>query len=112
VAADLWRSCEGFDWDEHNAQKLWDRHEVTPEEAEEVFFRRPVIVRGDIRQSKREKRYYLLGQTSRGRLLFAAFTLRQRLIRIISARDMNRRETEVYQQYEENWKEDGREGTA
>jgi uncharacterized protein len=112
VAADPWQSCEGFEWDEHNAPKLWDRHGVTSEEAEEVFFRRPVIARGDNRHSKREKRYYLLGQTNGGRLLFAAFTLRQRLIRIISARDMNRRETEVYRRYEENWKEDQPEGNA
>jgi uncharacterized protein len=109
VKADPWHSCESFDWDEHNAQKLWDRHKVTPEE---LFFQQPIIVRGDIHHSKREKRYYLLGQTNAGRLLFAAFTVRQRSIRIISARDMNRRETEVYRRYEENWKEGGPEGNA
>jgi uncharacterized protein len=85
---------------------------MTPAEAEEVFFRRPTIVRGEIRHSKFEKRYFLLGQTNSGRLLFAAFTVRQRSIRIISARDMNRRETEVYKRYEENWKEDEPEGSA
>jgi len=112
VDADPWQSCESFDWDEHNAQKLWDRHKVMPTEAEEVFFQRPIIVRGDIRHPEREKRYYLLGQTGSGRLLFAAFTVRQRSIRIISARDMNRRGTEVYRRYEENWKEDEPEESA
>lgn len=110
METDPWQSCEGFDWDEHNAPKLWDRHRVTPQEAEEVFFRRPVIARGDIRHSKREKRYFVLGQTNAGRLLFAAFTVRKRSIRIISARDMNRRETEVYRRHEENWKEGESEG--
>ncbi|MGI8743952.1 MAG: BrnT family toxin [Bryobacteraceae bacterium] len=84
--------CSGFDWDEANAQKNWDRHRVTPEEAEEVFFNEPLVLRADIRYSQREKRYYVLGQTTRGRYLFAAFTTRHKLIRVISVREMNRRE--------------------
>ena len=83
-------SCAGFDWDEANAHKNWERHRVTPEEAEDVFFNEPLIVRGDIRHSQREKRYYALGQTTQGRRLFVAFTVRRRLIRVISVRDMNR----------------------
>ena len=57
--------------------------------------------RGDIRHSQREKRYYALGQTSRGRHLFVAFTIRRKLIRVISVRDMNRREQESYGRYKE-----------
>ena len=94
-------SCTGFDWDEGNAQKNWDRHRVTPEEAEDVFFNEPLVVRGDARHSKTEKRHYALGQTSVGRRLFVAFTLRRTLIRVISVRDMNRREKETYAIYEE-----------
>ncbi len=85
-------SCVGFDWDEANAQKNWERHAVTPEEAEDVFFHEPLVVRSDVRHSRREKRYYALGQTSRGRLLFVAFTVRRHSIRVISVRDMTRRE--------------------
>ena len=59
------------------------------------------MVRSDIRHSKHEKRYYALGQTSAGRRLFVVFTVRRKLIRVISARDMNRNETETYQRYEE-----------
>ncbi len=88
--------CVGFDWDEANAQKNWDRHRVTPEEAEDVFFNEPLVVRSDIRHSQREKRYYALGQTGLGRYLFVAFTIRRKLIRVISVREMNRREEEVY----------------
>ena len=87
--------CVGFDWDEANAQKNWERHRVTPEEAEEVFFNEPLVVRSDVRHSQREKRYYALGQTSFGRYLFVAFTIRRKLIRVISVREMNRREQEV-----------------
>jgi len=88
--------CTGFDWDEANARKNWQQHRVTQEEAEDVFFNEPLVVRGDIVHSRREKRYYALGQTNRGRCLFGAFTIRRLLIRVISVRDMNRREQEVY----------------
>jgi len=86
----------GFDWDDGNIGKNRELHHVTREEAEEVFFHEPLVVRGDVRHSAREKRFYALGQTSRGRLLFAAFTIRRNLIRVISVRDLNRKEREVY----------------
>ena len=92
--------CIGFDWDEANAVKNWERHRVTPEEAEDVFFRDPFVMRSDPAHSKREKRYWVLGKTGRDRRLFVVFTIRTRLIRIISARDMSRREIEDYERYE------------
>ena len=55
-------------WDAANAHKNRERHRVTPEEAEDVFFNEPLVVRGDVRHSKQEKRYYALGQTGGGRL--------------------------------------------
>jgi uncharacterized DUF497 family protein len=81
--------CVGFDWDDANAQKNWERHRGTPEEAEEVFFIEPWVVRSDIRHSHGEKRYYALGQTSFDRYLLVAFTIRRNLIRVISVREMN-----------------------
>jgi uncharacterized DUF497 family protein len=59
--------CTGFDGDESNIHKNWERHQVTPEEAEDVFFNEPLVVRGDVRPSRGEKRYYALGQTIAGR---------------------------------------------
>ena len=94
-------ACTGFEWDEANAQKNWERHRVSPEEAEDVFFNEPLVVRSDTRHSSREKRYYALGQTSVGRYLFVAFTIRRSRIRVVSVRDMNHRETEAYAKYEE-----------
>ena len=93
--------CVGFDWDEANVEKNWEQHQVTQQEAEDVFFSEALVVRGDIRHSQREKRYYVLGQTSRGRHLFVAFTIRRKLIRVISIRDMKRRERESYGKHEE-----------
>jgi uncharacterized protein len=91
----------GFDWDEANANKNWELHRVTPEEAESVFFNEPLVVRSDVRHTKREKRYYALGQGDGGRYLFVAFTVRKNLVRVISVRDMNLRERSAYARYEE-----------
>jgi uncharacterized DUF497 family protein len=92
--------CSGFEWDESNTHKNWERHRVSPEEAEDLFFNEPLVVRSDIRHSRREKRYYALGQTSNGRYLFVAFTIRRSLVRVISVRDMNRRERDAYVKHE------------
>jgi uncharacterized protein len=90
-------SCEGFQWDSANAEKVWARHRVAPAESEEVFFNRPLVVGDDREHSASEDRLYALGQTDAGRLLFVVFTIRDRLIRVISARDMSRKERKVYQ---------------
>ena len=94
-------ACTGFEWDEGNAHKNWERHHVTPEEAEDVFFSEPLILRSDVRHSRREKRYYGLGRTSRGRYLFVAFTIRRTLVGVISVRDMSQKERDVYAKHEE-----------
>ncbi len=88
--------CTGFEWDEHNAAKNWESHGVSAKECEELFFQSPLIVKDDTRHSIREARYFALGQTGGGRLMFVAFTIRGEFIRVISARDMSRREREVY----------------
>jgi uncharacterized DUF497 family protein len=89
-------SCTGFDWDEGNANKNLIAHQVHDGECEEVFFNAPLIVADDKIYSSREKRYYVLGRTDKNRFLFVAFTVRNNLIRVISARDMNKRETRKY----------------
>ena len=93
-------ACTGFDWDDANVAKNWELHRVTPEEAEDIFFHDPFVLRIDPVHSKIEKRYCALGQTARDRKLFVAFTIRHNLIRIICARDMSRRELEEYQIHE------------
>jgi uncharacterized DUF497 family protein len=95
-------ACIGFDWDDANLAKNWEQHRVTPEEAEDAFFHDPFVLRSDPGHSKREKRYWALGKTARGRRLFVAFTIRRNLIRVISVRDMSRREDEEYQRHEKS----------
>lgn len=88
--------CQGFDWDEGNAEKNWYLHEVTDGECEEVFFNWPLLVATDPRHSQGEARYYVLGRTDADRWLFVAFTIRNNRIRVISAREMNQKETRKY----------------
>lgn len=93
--------CSGFEWDAGNADKNWERHGVTQGESEQIFFNRPVLVAADPTHSRAEPRYAALGQTSEGRLLTVVFTIRGTLIRIISARDMSRRERRRHEKEEE-----------
>jgi uncharacterized protein len=69
-------------------------------EAESVFFNDPLVVAEDTRHSEREQRLNALGKTAQNRLLHITFTLRQNgtLVRIISARDMHRKEKKAYEQ--------------
>ncbi len=89
--------CVGFDWDEGNLLKNWEKHGVSAFECEQVFFNRPLVAAPDEVHSSAEPRFYALGQTDASRLLFIAFTIRGRLIRVISARDMNRRERKAFE---------------
>ena len=93
--------CTGFQWDQHNAVKNWERHQTSVPECEEVFFNSPLVVQDDPKHSRREPRFYCLGQTDAGRPLFVVFTVRGTLIRVISARDMSRKEKEVYRRHEQ-----------
>jgi uncharacterized DUF497 family protein len=97
-AQDRLHQCEGFDWDGGNKDKNWESHQVTSTECEEVFFNQPLIVADDEGHSASETRYYALGQTVAGRQLFVVFTIRKNLIRVISARDMSRKERKIYQE--------------
>ncbi len=101
-AKDPLAACIGFDWDDANAVKNWEHHRVTPEEAEDLFFHDPFVLRSDLSHSRGEKRYLALGQTAQGRRLFVAFTIRRKLIRVISVRDINKREMEEYRRHEES----------
>lgn len=88
---------EGFEWDEGNLLKNWETHRVSASECEQVFFNRPLVAIPDEKHSVDEPRFYALGVTDAGRNLFVVFTVRQKNIRVISARNMNRRERKVFE---------------
>ena len=93
---DILENCEGFDWDEANSDKNWLKHKVSKIECEQVFFNSPLIIADDEKYSESERRWFLLGRTDIDRKLFVVFTLRKNLIRVISARNMSKKERELY----------------
>jgi len=97
---DILAQCAGFEWDKHNAGKIWRKHHVSPSECEEIFFNRPLVVADDVRHSVKENRFYALGHTEAGRTLFVVFTVRGEHIRVIPARNMSRKERKVYRSHE------------
>ena len=91
-------SIKGFDWDSGNADKNWFSHRVTMFECEQIFFNKPLLVADDTQHSTHETRHYALGRTNENRLLFIAFAIKKDLLRIISTRDMSRKERKNYEQ--------------
>lgn len=95
-----WARVTGFDWDDGNSCKNEEKHGVGQSEAESIFFNEPLLVLEDARHSQAEARFHALGETDDKRQLHVTFTLRQddTLIRVISARDMHRKERTSYEQ--------------
>ena len=90
------RNWEGFDWDGGNLPKNWEKHRVSASECEQVFFNHSLVAGPDEKHLGLEVRHYALSVTDAGRRLFVVFTVRRKKIRVISARDMNRRERKVF----------------
>lgn len=86
----------GFEWNEANIAHI-ARHNVAPEEAEEVFFDADNALDEDIKHSTVEKRFIIIGKTQKGRLLYQIFTRRGNKIRVISSRDINKKEVNLYE---------------
>lgn len=85
-----------FEWDKGNVHKNI-KHNVTQEETEEVFFDECKFIFKDKLHSQNEERFRILGKTKNNRLLFVVFTKRGKKIRIISARDINKKEVYLYE---------------
>ena len=95
-----WIQVVGFEWDQGNARKSVEKHDVSQSEAEQVFFNQPLLILVDKKHSHNESRYHALGKTDKIRLLHITFTLRDKgtLIRVISARNMHRKEKLNYEE--------------
>ena len=88
----------GFQWDQGNSNKNLLKHHVEDWECEQVFFNEPLLILDDPRHSLVEKRWAAFGRTDVGRLLVVIFTRRDKLLGIISAREMNRKEILFYEE--------------
>lgn len=92
-----------FQWDKGNVPKNLHKHDVTSQEAEEIFSNNPLVVRNDAAHSKPGNlRYYALGRTKSDRKLFAVFTVVKAQLRVISIRDMTQAEEDAYEDFEED----------
>ncbi len=87
----------GFEWDHGNFDKSYERHGITPNEAEEVFADKNKLLLEDIKHSKLEERISTIGKTAQGSILFVSFIVRENKIRIISARTANKKERRLYE---------------
>ena len=92
----IFEQFSGFQWDRGNIDKNLIQHNVENWECEQVFFNRPLLVLDDPKHSVSEKRWAAFGKTDADRFLVVIFTKRNNLIRIISARDMKKRERKFY----------------
>jgi uncharacterized protein len=97
----LFDDFTGFQWDQGNSDKNLERHNVHNWECEQIFFNKPLLILYDLGHSQVERRWAGFGQTDSGRCLIVVFTKRADLIRVISARDMNRKERSYYEKVEE-----------
>jgi uncharacterized protein len=88
----------GFQWDRGNIDKNLIKHNVENWECEQVFFNKPILVLEDPSHSLSEKRWAAFGKTDANRLLVVVFTKRGTLLRVISARDMNKKEKQYYEE--------------
>lgn len=86
-----------FQWDKGNIDKNFKKHKITDTECEEIFFDDKKLILNDFLHSDKEPRYILLGQTKVKRLLFIVFTIRNNKIRVISCRDINKKERKLYE---------------
>lgn len=87
-----------FDWDVGNSIKNLIKHKVTCREAEEAFLDESNLLSDDVNHSTIEKRYHLIGKNSSGLVLYVTFTQRKNKIRIISARQADKKERSLYEQ--------------
>lgn len=89
----------GFQWNEGNEKKSYDKHGVSKVESEQIFYDDQLKVLEDLKHSRSEYRFHALGMTDQGRRLHVTFTLREddTMIRVISARDMSRKERRFYE---------------
>ena len=86
-----------FEWDNGNIGKN-KKHNVEDKEAEEIFLDDRKKTFKDKLHSGGEERFRVVGKTKKGRLLFVVFTMRKGKIRIISARDINKKEVSLYEE--------------
>ncbi|MBI2268110.1 MAG: BrnT family toxin [Candidatus Blackburnbacteria bacterium] len=97
------RGIVGFEWDKGNISHI-AKHNVAPRESEDVFFDKNNVLDEDLKHSVGEQRFLIIGKTKRGRILYQIFTVRGGKIRVVSSRDINKKEVSLYEKKVDNSK--------
>jgi hypothetical protein len=87
-----------FQWDPHKAETNAQKHEISFAEAATVFQDSLACIFDDEDHADDEYRELIIGYSKRNRLVVVAFTEREEVIRIISARKADQDERETYEQ--------------
>ena len=87
-----------FEWDEAKAAANLAKHGVSFDEAKTVFDDPLFVDFYDPEHSVDEHRYITLGESQQGRLLIVAYTGRDEVTRLISAREVTSTEREAYEE--------------
>lgn len=87
-----------FEWDRGNKDKNLVKHKTEIKEIEQVFKDEESITAEDKKHSQIESRYVIFGKTQAGRRLVIGFTIRNYKVRVITARDMSRKERRDYEE--------------
>ena len=95
-------SLIGFDWDDGNIYKNEDKHSINYKIIEEIFFNEPLLVLEDFGHSDEECRCIAFGVDNKKRKIMVVFTTRDHLIRVISAREMSKKEKKFYENNKNN----------
>lgn len=79
------------------------KHNVTPEEVEEVCFSKILIIKSKQSSKGLNPTYYALGRTESGRYLFIMFIYFKRgRAMVVTARDMDNGEQKYYRRHSKN----------
>ncbi|MBL7078553.1 BrnT family toxin [Candidatus Shapirobacteria bacterium] len=93
-----WDKLRGFEWDQGNIDKSYQKHGITPKESEEVFLDSNLQIIRDLKHSKKEPRFIIIGKSFKKKTLFVVFALRKNKVRVVSARLANKKERRYYEQ--------------
>ena len=90
------KKIKGFEWDKGNKEKNKVKHNVTHQECEQIFYNKPLMIFADESHSEVEIRFGAFGKTDGKRKLTIFFTMRNNILRVISARNQSKRDREIY----------------
>ena len=95
-------SLTGFDWDDGNVYKNENKHGLNYKLIEEVFFNEPLLIVEDFSHSYEGCRCVAFGRDNNNNKIMVVFTVRDGLIRVISARAMTKKEKNFYENNKNN----------